>query len=62
MTKKDVIDPLGLLDEPTSEEIKEWEQSEHFSDNPYLLFGWLVYNRKKKLEASLPDEFKIDSH
>lgn len=52
---KDVIDPMGLLSEPTSDELKEWEQSPHLSDNPYVLIGWLVNHRKNKLEESLKD-------
>ena len=55
-------DPMGLLSEPTSEEMKEWEQSPHFSDNPYVLIGWLVNHRKNKLvkdwEAALSKNAK----
>ena len=62
MNRQAVIDPMGLLDEPTPEEIKEFEESGYYSMNPYLFMGWLVYHRKKRLEASLPDEFKVDTH
>ncbi len=33
MTIKNIIDPMGLLSEPTSAEIKEWENSPYLSDN-----------------------------
>lgn len=47
---KNAVDPMGLLEEPTAEEIKEWENSGLLSDNPYTLIGWLVNYRKRKLE------------
>jgi len=50
---KKAIDPMGLLSEPTSEEMKVWEASPHFSDNPYILIGWLVNYRKRKMEEEL---------
>ena len=56
MTKEDIknlVDPMGLLSEPTSEEMQAWEQSEFLSDNPYLLFGWLVNYRKNKMIEEL---------
>lgn len=53
MNIKEIIDPMGLLNEPTSAEIKEWEESKLLSDNPYTLIGFLVYNRKQKLEQQL---------
>jgi len=53
MNINNIIDPLGLLSEPTSAEIKEWEESKLLSDNPYTLIGFLVYNRKQKLEQQL---------
>lgn len=62
MTNKDVMDPFGLLDEPTAEELQEFKDSGYYSMNPYLLIGWLVYNRKKKLEEQLPEEFQTDTH
>jgi hypothetical protein len=40
---------MGLLSEPTSEEIKEWEKSPHLSDNPYTLIGFVVNYRKNKM-------------
>ena len=46
---KNAADPMGLLSEPTSEELKVWEQSEFLSDNPYVLIGWLVNYRKNKM-------------
>ena len=46
---KNAADPMGLLSEPTSEEMKVWEQSEFLSDNPYVLIGWLVNYRKNKM-------------
>tara|TARA_R110000823_G_scaffold314859_1_gene444836 strand:- start:343 stop:525 length:183 start_codon:yes stop_codon:yes gene_type:complete len=53
MNIKNVIDPMGLLSEPTSVEIKEWEDTKLLSDNPYTFIGFLVYNRKQKLEQQL---------
>jgi len=53
MNIKNMIDPFGLLDEPTSEEMKAWEQSEFLSDNPYILIGWLVNYRKNKMIEEL---------
>ena len=56
MTKeeiKEMADPMGLLSEPTSEELKEWEQSPFLSDNPYVLIGWLVNQRKNKIVEQL---------
>ena len=50
---KNAADPMGLLSEPTSEEIKAWEQSGFVSDNPYTLIGWLVNYRKNKLVEQL---------
>ena len=50
---KNAIDPMGLLAEPTKEEMKEWENSPHLSDNPYILIGWLVNHRKRKMEEEL---------
>ena len=61
MTKeeiKNLIDPTGLLSEPTSEELPAWEASEFLSDNPYLLFGWLVNYRKNKMIEELDKIFK----
>ena len=55
------IDPMGLLSEPTSEEMKVWEASEHFSDNPYVLIGWLVNFRKNKLIEEFNQNFKNDN-
>jgi len=46
---KNAADPMGLLSEPTSEEIKEWEKSHHLSDNPYTLIGFVVNYRKNKM-------------
>lgn len=46
-------DPYGLLAEPTSAEMQEWEQSPHLSDNPYTLFGWLINKRKNILIEKL---------
>tara|TARA_R110000868_G_scaffold193989_1_gene439262 strand:- start:391 stop:582 length:192 start_codon:yes stop_codon:yes gene_type:complete len=46
---KNAVDPMGLLSEPTSEEIKEWEKSPHLSDNPYTLIGFVVNYRKNKM-------------
>jgi len=53
MNVKNMIDPFGLLDEPTSEEMKVWEKSPHLSDNPYILIGWLVNFRKNKMIEEL---------
>ena len=50
---KNAADPMGLLSEPTSEEMKAWEQSGFISDNPYTLIGWLVNYRKNKLVEQL---------
>ena len=50
---KEQADPYGLLAEPTSAEMKEWEQSPHLSDNPYTLFGWLINKRKNILIEKL---------
>lgn len=50
---KNSVDPMGLLSEPTSVEIKEWEDTKLLSDNPYTFIGFLVYNRKQKLEQQL---------
>ena len=50
---KNAADPMGLLSEPTSEEIKEWENSPYLSDNAYAFIGFLVYNRKQKLKNKL---------
>ena len=48
-----VIDPMGLLSEPTKAEIKEWENSPYLSDNAYAFIGFLIYNRKQKLQSKL---------
>ena len=48
-------DPMGLLSEPTSQEMQAWEKSEAFSDNEYAFIGWLVNYRKRKLEKDLED-------
>ncbi len=53
MTIKNIIDPMGLLSEPTSAEIKEWENSPYLSDNAYAFIGFLIYNRKQKLQSKL---------
>ena len=53
MTINNVIDPMGLLSEPTTKEIKEWENSPHLSDNAYAFIGFLIYNRKQKLQSKL---------
>lgn len=50
---KEAVDPMGLLSEPTSEEMKVWEQSEFLSDNPYVLIGFLVNYRKNKMIEEL---------
>lgn len=50
---KEQADPYGLLAEPTSAEMQEWEQSPHLSDNPYTLFGWLINKRKNILIEKL---------
>ena len=47
---RNAADPMGLLSEPTSEEMQAWEKSEVFSDNEYAFIGWLVNYRKRKLE------------
>ena len=56
---KNAIDPMGLLAEPTAEEMKEWENSEFFSDNPYVLIGFLVNHRKRRMEKELEGKFKL---
>ena len=53
MTINNVIDPMGLLSEPTSAEIKEWENSPYLTDNAYAFIGFLIYNRKHKLQCKL---------
>ncbi len=53
MTINNVIDPMGLLSEPTTKEIKEWENSPYLSDNAYAFIGFLIYNRKQKLQSKL---------
>jgi hypothetical protein len=50
---KNLVDPMGLLSEPTSEEMKVWEQSPHLSDNPYTLIGFVVNYRKNKMIEEL---------
>lgn len=55
---KNAMDPLGLLNEPTSEEMQAWEASEFLSDNPYVLIGWLVNYRKRKIEEELNNIIK----
>ena len=54
------VDPTGLLAEPTSEEMKEWEQSLHFSDNPYVLIGWLVNYRKTKMQEEFSKIYNFE--
>ena len=54
---RNMADPMSLLSEPTSEEMKEWEASPHFSDNPYVLIGWLVNHRKNKLQKEWEEAF-----
>ena len=54
-----MMDPMGLLSEPTSEEMKEWENSPHFSDNPYVLIGWLVNHRKRKMEELFEKKYSL---
>ena len=53
MNLKELVDPFGLISEPTSEEMKAWEVSEAFSDNEYAFIGWLVNYRKNKLYDEL---------
>ena len=61
MTREEIIqkaDPMGLLSEPTSVEMREWENSPHFSDNPYILIGWLVNHRKNKMIEEISKNFQ----
>lgn len=54
---KNAADPMGLLDEPTSEEMQAWEKSVAFSDNEYAFIGWLVNYRKTKLQKEWEQAF-----